>query len=304
MPIRRNRGQILFAGRTAVSETVKAAVMRAVLRLMEPLARLLLEAGIGVGEFNKLAKIAYTRAARDAAPEVTPNLSRIAVLTGIPRGEVAEILRRPDEYRAEPERGVQRAERVLQGWWKDADYCDNDGTPLKLPLRGPRRSFAALVKRYAGDPRVVTLLKELLRVKAVRRLPDGKLEVLSRTFATARWDNTGIEMVGERVRDLLDTLVHNLKHPSRPRYARFVVNAEVDPNFVPLLLRDITHQAEVMADSFQDALSDPERIVRPTRSAQDAHRISIGIFVTEEATLVPPSSASVQIPAKHPRKAG
>ena len=63
----------------------------------------------------------------------------------------------------------------------------------------------------------MTLLKELLRVKAVRRLPDGKLEVLSRTFATARWDNTGIEMVGERVRDLLDTLVHNLKHPSRPR---------------------------------------------------------------------------------------
>lgn len=287
-----------------MSETVKAAVMHAVLRLLEPLVRLLLEAGIGVGEFNKLAKMAYVRAARDAAPEANPNLSRIAVLTGIPRGEVAEILRRPEEYRAEPERGVQRAERVLQGWWKDADYCDTYGAPLKLPLRGPRRSFATLVKRYAGDPRVVTLLKELLRVKAVRRLPDGRLEVLSRTFATARWDNTGIAMVGERVRDLLDTLVYNLRHPSRPRYARFVVNAEVNPNYVPLLLRDMTQQADVLADSFQDALNDPERIIRPTRSAQDAHRISIGIFVMEEATLVPPASESVQIPAKHPRKAG
>jgi len=69
-----------------VSETVKAAVMHAVLRLLEPLVRLLLEAGIGVGEFNKLAKMAYARAARDAAPEARPNLSRIAVLTGIPRG--------------------------------------------------------------------------------------------------------------------------------------------------------------------------------------------------------------------------
>ena len=49
-----------------MSETVKAAVMRAVLRLLEPLVRLLLEAGIGVGEFNKLAKMAYARAARDA----------------------------------------------------------------------------------------------------------------------------------------------------------------------------------------------------------------------------------------------
>jgi len=286
-----------------VSETVKAAVMRAVLRLLEPLVRLLLEAGIGVGEFNKLAKMAYARAARDAQAEATPNISRIAVLTGIPRGEVGEILRRPEEYRAEPERGVQRAERVLQGWWKDADFCDPNGEPSRLPLRGPRRSFAALVKRYAGDPRVLTLLKELLRVKAVRRLPDGKLEVLSRTFVTARWDNAGIEMVGDRVRDLLDTLVYNLKHPSSPRYARFIVNSEVDPRFVPLLLRDITQQSEVLADTFQDALNDPERIVRPTRSAQDAHRISIGIFVTEEPTLVTTSSDSAHPPAKHPRKA-
>ena len=287
-----------------MSETVKAAVMRAVLRLLEPLVRLLLEAGIGVGEFNKLAKMAYARAARDAQAEATPNISRIAVLTGIPRGEVGEILRRPEEYRAEPERGVQRAERVLQGWWKDADFCDPNGEPARLPLRGPRRSFAALVKRYAGDPRVLTLLKELLRVKAVRRLPDGKLEVLSRTFVTARWDNAGIEMVGDRVRDLLDTLVYNLKHPSSPRYARFIVNSEVDPRYVPLLLRDITQQSEVLADTFQDALNDPERIVRPARSAQDAHRISIGIFVTEEPTLVTLSSDSAHPPAKQPRKAG
>ena len=302
MPSPRNRGQTSTAGRSAVSETVKAAVMRAVLRLLDPLVRLLLEAGIGVGEFHQLAKMAYARAARDATKEARPNISRIAVLTGIPRGEVAQILRHPEEYSAEPERGVQRAERVLQGWWKDTEFCDSEGQPLKLPLRGPRRSFAALVKRYAGDPRVLTLLKELLRVKAVRRLPDRHVEVLSRTFVTARWDNTGIEVVGERVRDLLDTLVHNLKHPSRPRYARFVVNAEVDPRYVPLLLRDITQQAEVLADSFQDALNDPERIIRPTRAAQDAHRISIGIFVTEEATLVEPSE-SLSKPAKRRRQA-
>ena len=59
-----------------------------------------------------------------------------------------------EEHPPEPERGGQRAERVLQGWWKDPDFLDSNGEPLKLPLRGPRRSFAALVKRYAGDPRV------------------------------------------------------------------------------------------------------------------------------------------------------
>jgi hypothetical protein len=272
--------------------------MRAVLRLLEPLARLLLEAGVGAGEFHQLAKMAYARAARDAVPEARPNISRIAVLTGIPRAEVAAILRRPEQNSPDPQRGAQRAERVLQGWWKDADFCGPKGEPLALPLRGPRRSFAALVRRYAGDPRVLTILKELLRVKAVRRLPDGQIEVLSRTFVTARWDNAGIETVGERVRDLLDTLVHNLKHPSRPRYARFVVNTQVDPQFVPLLLRDMTQQADVMADIFQDALHDPDRTLRPAASAQDAHRISVGIFMSDEATRMEPAAPSVSAPAK------
>ena len=283
-----------------MSEKLKAAVTRTVLRLLDPLVRLLLEAGIGVGEFHQLAKMAFARAARDAASEARPNISRIAVLTGIPRGEVAEILKRPEGLPPETERGGHRAERVLQGWWKDSDFCDSEGQPLKLPLRGPRRSFAALVKRYAGDPRTTTLAKELLRVKAARRLPDGQLEVLSRTFVTARWDNAGIEVVGERVRDLLDTLLYNLKHPSRPRYARFVENAEIDPRYVPLLLRDITQQVEVLADTFQDAVLDPARTVRAGRTEQDSHRISIGIFVMDEPTLI--AAASTEIPPINRRR--
>jgi hypothetical protein len=287
-----------------MSESLKAAVMRAVLRLLNPLVRLLLEAGIGVGEFHQLAKMAYARAARDAAKEARPNYSRIAVLTGIPRGEVAEILRRPEEQAPPVERGGQRAERVLQGWWNDGDFCDAFGKPSKLPLRGSRRSFAALVKRYAGDPRVVTLLKELVRVRAVRRLPDGTIEVLSRSFGTARWDGASIELVGEEVRDLLDTLVHNLKHPSSPRYARFVVNPAIDPQFVPLLLRDISQQAEVLADTCQNALQSPDRTVWPGQTAQEAHRISIGIFVAEEPTLVKSSPELRETPAQRRRKAG
>ncbi len=285
-----------------MSETLKAAVLKAVLRLLDPLVRLLLEAGIGVGEFHQLAKMAFARAARDASPETKPNISRIAVLTGIPRGEVADILSRTEDQPPEAERGGQRAERVLQGWWKDPEFCAPDGRPLVLPLRGAKRSFTSLVKRYAGDPRTTTIANELLRVKAVRRLPNGQFEVLSRTFVTARWDSAGVEMVGERVRDLLDTLVHNLKHPSRPRYARFVTNAEVDPRYVPLLLRDITQQADVLADTFQDALLDPERTLRPGRNEQDAHSISIGIFIMDEATLVAPTATVAPPPRR--RKGG
>jgi hypothetical protein len=70
---------------------------------------------------------------------------------------------------------------------------------------------------------------------------------------------------------------------------------------VPLLLRDVTQQAEVLADAVQDALHDPHRIVRPSRVAQDAHRLSIGIFVMEEPTLIPPSPDSPPKSPKRPR---
>ena len=286
-----------------MSETIKAAVLRAVLRLLEPLARLLIEAGVGVGEFHQLAKTAYARAGRDAVRESRPNFSRISVLTGIPRGEVADILRRTDDTPPEPERGLQRAERVLHGWWENADYTDQHGQPLRLPLRGPRPSFTALVRHYAGDPRVATVLQELIRVRAVHRLADGRLEVLSRSFVTARWDSSGIETVGEQIRDLIDTLVYNLQHPSRPRYARFVQNAEINPAEIPLLLRDITQQLDVVAETVQDNLSLPKRTVRAGSVAQAGHRICVGLFVTDEPSRIAARAQSKASPTKRARKA-
>jgi hypothetical protein len=85
---------------------------------------------------------------------------------------------------------------------------------------------------------------------------------------------------------------------------RFVVNAEVDPRFVPLLMRDLTEQADVLADSFEDALNDPERSVRPARSTQDARRVGVCIFVVEEATLVEPVAAPADVPTRRSRKPG
>ena len=273
-----------------MSESLKSAVIAAVLHLLQPLVKLLLEAGVGVGEFHRLAKRAYVQVARDRLAEGRPNVSRIAVLTGISRGEVMTLLSEPADAEPMAERGRHRAEHVLHGWWTDPAYVDEEGRPLRLPLRGSRRSFAALVRRYAGDPRTLTLLDELIRVKAVRQHPDGLIEALSRTVATARWDSQGVMAIGERVRDLLETLTHNIKHPSRPRYERFVVSNQVDPRYVPMLLRDITQQADSWADSFQDSLNDPSHTVRPGRATQDARRLGVAIYVVEDETVVEPPS--------------
>jgi hypothetical protein len=272
-----------------MNESLKIAIHAAVLRLLDPLVKWLLEAGIGVGDLMSLVKIAYVRAAREqgrafGGEQQRPNASRIAVVTGLTRAEVTNILASGAAERPH-DRGRQRAERVLSGWWNDATFQDTSGMPALLSVRGAKRSFAALVERYSGEgARVATILEELLRVRAVRRLSDGRLQVLSRTYSTVRWDPDGVTAFGEQVGEHCATLLHNLKFPSRPRYVRRVLNARLDPRYVPMLKRDIEQQTDALADSLDDALNEP----RQTMTGEaDAASLGIGFYLFE----IPPEES-------------
>jgi hypothetical protein len=76
----------------------------------------------------------------------------------------------------------------------------------------------------------------------------GGLQAVSRTYATVRWDPDGVMTVGEQLNELCATLTHNLKFPARPLYVRRVLNAQLDPRYVPMLTRDIEQHAKVLAD--------------------------------------------------------
>jgi AcrR family transcriptional regulator len=267
-----------------MTEPLKSAIRTAVLRLLDPLVKWLLEAGIGVADFLPLVKIAYVRAASErgrtsgAEPE-RPNVSRIAVITGLTRVEVAGILEsgaadRPHDH------GRQRAERVLSGWWNDSNFHDDLGNPAILPVHGGHRSFAALVERYSGARALVAAIRdELLRVKAIKHLSDGRLQALSRTYATVRWDPDGVIAVGEQLNELCATLTHNLKFPARPWYVRRVLNAQLDPQYVPMLARDIEQHAKVLADSFDDALNDPKATLPGNPRETGAVSLGVALYV-------------------------
>jgi len=266
-----------------MSESLKRAVRTAVLRLLAPLAQLLLDAGIGVGEFTSMVKIAYVRAAErrvGTGEGGRPNASRIAVLTGLTRVDVASILKSAEGEPPFGDRGKQRAERVLTGWWNDPEFHDELGTPAALPVRGSRKSFAALCQRYSGDPRFAAILDELLRVRAVRRGKDGRVIALSRTYATVRWDPDGVVRVGEELGDLCASLLYNLKNPARPLLVRRVMNAQLDPHYAPVLIRHLSDQASATADSMEETLNDPQYTVTPPGS-RDAMRLGIGIYLFE-----------------------
>jgi hypothetical protein len=283
-------------------DPLKNAVLAAMRRIARPLARLMLEAGVGVGEFQAIMKTAFVQAAQDVGDAPRPNASRIASLTGLTRREVSSLLQTPEDEAPAVERGRPRIQRVLTGWWTDPDFQDSLGNPAPLPLRGTKGSFASLVKRYSGEPRVLTILDELLRVKSVRKLPDGRYEALSRTFAPVRLDPDGMAGIGEQIRDHLETLVHNLKHPSRPRFHRVIENSQLDPKYVPLLVRDMSSQADALADSLDDALNNPAATVKPGNQVQDAVRLGIAVYVFEAPVVIEPATARKGGRSARPRR--
>lgn len=263
---------------------LRSAAVTATAHMLSPLVRLLLDVGIGAREFQEIARLEFVRAAvaKGAAshPPAVSN-SDVAMLTGLTRRDIAR-LRNLDIIRPPlTDVGYHRAERVLSAWCHDPEFRDERGNPARLPLRGERRSFGALVRKHSGDPRVRTLLRELERVKAVRRATDGKLEVVRRNYAPLTLSPAGIEEVGQEACDHLRTLIHNLRHPTERLYQRRVQNINLTANQAAVLLRYLTTQADAALNALEGELNDPS----PDRSDSGKRapvRLGIGIYLFQE----------------------
>jgi len=175
-----------------MGQEVKDHLRRALSLMFKPLVRLLIAQGVTHADFSETAKEVYVEVAlRHFEREGRINKSRIAILTGLTRKEVKNVIDRTLESR-QKEGTLSRPERVLTGWFSDPKYTGPYGIPLELPYdtRDDEPCFLDLVKQYSGDMAPRQMLNELLlsgsvievekRYKAVRR--DYKFSALSPQF--------------------------------------------------------------------------------------------------------------------------
>ena len=163
---------------------VKDHLKGALTLMLKPLVRLLIAQGVTHAEFSETAKEVYVESAlRDFEVEGKVNKSRVAILTGLTRKEVKNVI---DRVLIEdtPEKRYSRPERVLAGWFNDPIYTGPYGIPLELPyvstsLDDP--SFTELVKSYSGDMAPKQMLQELLRSGSVVEV-DGRFKAVRRNY--------------------------------------------------------------------------------------------------------------------------
>lgn len=137
--------------------------------------------GIGIDELVRAAKRAYLRAAMRVVVRQNDrvNISRLSVATGMTRKEVAALLGNSQEsgVAAAKRPGQQRALRVLKGWMSDPRFRNPSGHPAELRFRGAKKSFAFLVKLYAGDVTPKSVMRELERMEIIELTKTGTLRL-------------------------------------------------------------------------------------------------------------------------------
>jgi hypothetical protein len=266
---------------TSGGERVLAA---AVATLLRPLFRLLLRHSMSFTTFEQIAKGVYVDVAmKDFAIEgKTPSMSRAAILSGLTRKEVARLVAQPPLDAPEFSARYNRAARVLTGWLRDTDFCEADGSPRWLQDDGPG-GFAELVRRHSGDMPPRAVLDELLRVGAVKRHGDGRLEPLTRAYVPSASLADKLAILGSDVADLVATIDHNIVHGSaNPRFQRKVMYHRFPAAHLPALRQLSASGSQALLERLDRWLQEHDADVPEGAPEPRAARVGVGIYYFEE----------------------
>jgi hypothetical protein len=196
-------------------DSLRLGLLSAYRKLMQPLVRVLVRKGVSYAELSEVLKSVFVEVAdRDfVIPGRRTSQSRIAILTGLTRKEVAKQKAQLESGNAlESVGNLNRVTRVLLGWHTDPEFTGPYGMPLELRFEtdgGP--SFVTLVRKHSGDMSPRAMLDELLRVGAVAETSTGAFKVLMRAYIPESLHPDALERFGLVVRDFLSTVEYNME---------------------------------------------------------------------------------------------
>jgi len=257
----------------------------AVIKLLRPLARILLKNGVSYSTFADLAKWVYIDV---AAKEFgikgrKQSTSRVSVITGLSRREVMRVRKLPSpDVTASTERH-NRAARVIAAWRRESDFLDSKGKPAALLMEGRGATFSDLVKRYSGNVPPRAILDELIHVGAVEQLEDGRFSLLARAYIPKSLDAHKLNILGSDVGHLISTINHNLSpEPRGPLFQRKVAYDNMPDEALPKFRKIFSKKAQHLLESADEWLAQRDRDAAPMVKDAGRNKAGIGIFFFEE----------------------
>jgi hypothetical protein len=251
--------------------------------------RFLLRRGIVWSELSDLSKEVYVDVARqDYGIDGRPtNNSRVAMLTGLSRREVARVrdCLGADNSGADHDgdREGNRIARILTGWHVDPEFTDAEGRPKDLDATGQSGSFPSLLKRYAGDLPHGAIRKEMLHRGLIQELDNGCVRVLKRDVIYTSLDPEMVRQLGIALHDHAATLDHNLNDERKlpPRFEGIADNAVVSASAA----KDFEEFVEGRGLEFLqeiDAWLASHEVDDPADTATRKIRLGVGVYLIND----------------------
>jgi len=212
-------------------DSVRSGLLTAFRVLMRPLVRILIRNGISHNELSETLKLVFVDVADVdfALPDRKASQSRVAILTGLSRKEVAKQVAILQGKEGAIEVGnLNRVTRILQGWHTESVYTGPYGMPQELTFESEDGvCLAELIRHSCGDdvpPRA--MVDELLRVGVIEQIPNGSFKVLTRAYVPKNLHPDAIERLGSVIRNFVTTIEHNMEKDTSDtgRFERVVIS--------------------------------------------------------------------------------
>jgi hypothetical protein len=267
-------------------------LLAATARILRPLVRILLRNGVASDAITELVRRVYVDVAFEefTLEGKRQTQSRVSVLTGLNRKEVARLRTQRESVLPPAEDRRNRAAAVLGAWLRDPDFQDEAGEPRPLPLQGPG-SFAELCQRHSGDMKPRSIADELVASGALVE-EDGHLRMTARGYIPSEDPVELLRILGTDTSELIETIDHNLcSPPEQLRYQSKVKYDSVPEEHV----RDFLHYSGVRAQALLEELDRwlAERS-REERTADGERTVSLGLGIHQILGDSPQTSAAQQ----------
>ena len=274
---------------------MKNMLNQAIRRILKSLVRILHRKGVAFGEFSQIVKQIYVEVSEEVLVVAgeRPTTSRIAIVTGLTRKEVAQLRLGEVEKGHSPTGGYNRGARVMTGWLHDTEFLDAAGKAARLPLHGDTGSFAALVSRYSGDMPYRAMLQEMVRVGAVEvDEASASVQLLGSGYIPHGDESEKFSILGTDAAALIATIDHNLTTQERSQlyFQRKVSYDNLPEEALPAFKAMVEKDGLGLLIKFNEWLATQDRDSNPQAGGTGQMRAGVGIYYFEEPVAVQPEA--------------
>ena len=262
------------------AEAIQEAARKSLTKLFRPLSAFLIDCGLSISEANLILRTAAVQSAamRQLENSNRVNISGIAAITGIPRGEVSRILNSSGSLTIGAIKGRQNiTSKILSAWHRDPNYLTASRRPRNLKIFGAGPTFESLVRKYGQGIPVRAVLDELKHVGAIQLLASSQKIIPRMSLAI------NPRITYKKIRDLdatTDDLFLRLPSFSDSAFVEKMSGTKVWSGRVPLIRRKFGPNAMALLRELQTELALKKAKHHP-EDEQHMARLSVKIVYSE-----------------------